>query len=262
MGLFTTKEKVKLAPEAYPGQRAQLGSLAGAAQPGALERLSLAGTAYPGELTAGLSEPEQMGLQTLKDYLASAPSTESAMYKAGESELMKTLGGEEYDPLGGAYYQAYRNQVMRELQEAKDRLAASTSARDKYFGGGRIKETGNLEEGATNQLAMTLATLAENERTRRAGAVPQALQYTQYGEQVPVARVAAAEQYGALPREVEQQGLDREYQEWIRQLTDLGIPLDTALALATMQPNVVKTGGGVTDLGFLVSALSGATGRI
>ena len=28
----------------------------------------------------------------------------------------------------GAYYQAYRNTVLRELEEAKNRLAATTSA--------------------------------------------------------------------------------------------------------------------------------------
>jgi hypothetical protein len=239
-----------------------------AAAPGAAERLARAGEAYTGELTAGLSKEEQTGLATLDEYLASAPSTESPLYKAGVSELQKTLGGEEYDPIGGAYYQAYRNQVMRELQDAKDRLAASTSARDKFFGGGRIKETSELEEGALGNLQTVLAQLYENERTRRLGAVPEALSYAQYGELVPMGRVAAAEQYGALPREVEQAGLSAKYTEWLRQLSDLGIPLDTALALASKTGTSTSAGtmeqgtnwGNIAGMGLMLALMGGLGG--
>jgi len=259
MGLLVKKEKVEALPEAFPGQRAYTGSLAEAAKGGALERLSLAGTPYPGELTAPLSEFEQFGLESLNKYLSSRMPTETPLYGLAESELTKTLG-EEYDPFTSEYYQAYRTNLERELQRAKDRLAATSSARDAFFGGGRLQQERELEESALGNIAQTLGAMQEAERARRLGVVPQALEFMQYGEQAPLGRIAASQQYGALPREVEQTGLDAQYQEWIRQLTDLGIPLDTALALATYSPGGVKTGGGLTDLGMAAYIAAMAAG--
>jgi hypothetical protein len=259
MGLFTTKEKVKALPEAFFGQRALTGNLAEAAKPGAFERLSLAGTPYTGELVAPLSEYEQTGLGQLGEYLDWQLPTESNLYKLAESEMTKTLG-EEYDPFTSEYYQAYRTNMERELQRAKDRLAATSAAENAYYGGGRLQNERLLEETALGNLAQTLAGLQEAERERRLGAVPTALELTQYGETAPLARIAASQQYGALPRTVEQTRLDAQYQEWLRQLTDLGIPLDTALALATYSPGAVKTGGGLTDMGMLLMGISGGLG--
>ena len=210
--------------------------LAEAAEPQALSRISESGKSYGGELTAGLSSQEKTGLSSLDEYLNSPSQASGAVMQGAQSELEKTLSGEEYDPVGGTYYQAYRSAVMRELQEAKDRLAAETSASDKYFGGGRIKETGNLEEGATNTLSLELGRLFEQERMNRLNAVPMAQNFTNTLESQEQGRIGAAMGYGALPREVEQQGLTNEYNEWVRALTDSGIPLSVAQGLSTYQP--------------------------
>ena len=259
MSIFTTKEKIKQAPESFPGAATMRKNLATTAEPGALERLKLAGTEYQGPLVAALSEFEETGLQGLEDYLGQPLPTEGTMYKSAVDEIMKTLTG-EYDPAESEYYKAYRTGVMRELEESKDRLAARASAGDKFFGGGRIATEGELEESAMGDMAMVMGQLAESERERRLGAVPQALGLTQYGEEAQLQRVAASQQYGELPRLIEQAEMDADYQEWIRALGDLGIALDTATGLATYQPTAVKTGGGLTDLGFYLSAMASATG--
>lgn len=222
--------------------------LAGAAKDPALERLRRAGEPYQGPLTAALSEFEEAGLMGLGEYLQSPIGTEGILYQSAEDEILKTLQGEAYDPASGPYYQAYRNQIMRELEEAKDRLAARASAGDKFFGGGRIATEGEMEESALGQLAVTLGGMAERERERRLGAVPRALEMTQYGEVAPVQRMATAFQFGQLPRLIEQAEMDAEYQEWIRALNDLGIALDTATGLATYQPRtaLVSTEGYMT----------------
>ena len=70
MGIFDFGDDDDSAPqqlEAFPGQRKLLGELAGAAEPGAFERLGRAGEAFPGQLTAGLSDFEQLGLGSLGD---------------------------------------------------------------------------------------------------------------------------------------------------------------------------------------------------
>lgn len=264
MGIFTKKERIELPPQAYPGQRKQLGALGKAAQPGALQRIGLAGTEYQGPLVAALSEFEETGLASLEDWLGSELPTEGTLYKSAADEIQKTLSGEAYDPVHGEYYQAYRTQVMRELEEAKDRLAARASAGDKLFGGGRIATEGEMEESALGQMALILGQLQERERERRLGAVGQALGLTQYEEAAPLARVAASQQYGALPRLIEQAEMDAEYQEWMRALNDMGIALDVATGLATYQPGFIATGGGpkdwVKDVGGIISLAGGLSG--
>ena len=174
-----------------------------------------------------------MGL--LSKYLAGQGATENPLYGAAESELAKTLGG-EYDPAASEYYKALRNSVLRELRQAKDRLAAETSARDAYFGGGRIAETGKLEEGATNTLATTLGQLSEQERQNRLAVAQGIPSFVSARQQAALAPIAASQQYGALPRTIEQASMDAQYQEWLRQLSDLGIPLDVFTGLMTYQP--------------------------
>lgn len=219
--IFGTDE-TPIKPLMTPAQREGQKELLGASLPLATDYLSKAGQPYPGDMTTGY---EQQGLDILGNYLSSPLPTESEAYKGAMGELEKTFGN-EYDPVGGEYYQAYRTAVLRELEESKDRLAAKTSASDKYFGGGRIKETSNLEEGATNNLALVLGQLFENERSRKLQAVPLAQQMLGYGEQAQTNRVGASQAYGGLE-------FEREYGEYLRQMQELGIPLQTALTLST-----------------------------
>lgn len=249
MGIFTKKEKSKLViPESFSGAGEYRKKLAEAAKPKALQRIELAGEEYKGPLVAALSEFEETGLQGLKDFLGSPLPTEGTLYKSAADEIEKTLRG-EYDPAESEYYQAYRTGVMRELEEAKDRLAARASSGDKFFGGGRIATEGELEESAVGDLALISAQLAEAERERRLTAVPRALELAEYEEKAPLTRVEASQLYGQLPRLIEQAEMDAEYQEWVRSLNDLGIALDTATGLATYQPGgtMVTTGGGSKD---------------
>jgi len=230
------------------------------AEPGALERIRRAGEPYTGELVAPLSEYEETGLGTLGKYLGSELPTESPLFKAATAEAEKTLSGEGYDPFKSEYYQAYRANMMRELQQAKDRLGSATSARDAFYGGGRIAETGRLEETAMGSIAEKLGSMYETERARRLGAVPTALGLTQYAEEAPLGRVAAALQYGALPRNIEQMGLEAEEQEYLRQLTDLGLPLDVALAMGTYKPTTYMPTYQQSQLMQILQTLGGGGG--
>jgi len=238
-------------------QRKGMKALSKTAQPGAEERVARAGEAYTGDLVAGLSEPEQISQDLLAQYLAGSPATNDPLFQAAESELTNTLSGDTYDPVGGAYYQAYRNAVQRELRNATNELAARTSASDQFFGGGRIAEEGKLQEGAVNTLALELGRLSEAERQRRLEAVQPALTMTQYKETAPLTRVAAAQEYGALPRQIEQAELDAAYQEWNRQLNDLGIALDVYTGMLTyVPPTSVQTLPSVASL--IQGGVSGA----
>lgn len=241
MGIFSKPSKYKyIQPESFPGAPKLRKTLATTAEPGALERLRRAGETYPGQLTAPLSEFETTGLEQLGQYLESPLPTTGGLYGAARGEVEKTLAGEEYDPFKGEYYQAFQENLKRELAEAKDRLAARTSARDAFYGGGRVAGEAELEETALGGLRQELGRLQEAERARMLGVVPWATEMTAYEEQAPLTRIAAAQEFGALPREWQQAGLDREKLEYLRQLTDLGLPLEVAFKLATWQPRVIQ----------------------
>ena len=59
--------------------------------------------------------------------------------------------------------------------------------------------------------------LSEAERARRLQAVPLAMQLGGAQAPYPLTQVSAAQQYGALPRELEQAQLQSQYQEFLRQ---------------------------------------------
>lgn len=240
IGDFLFGKTDKLTPQDIraPWQVALHQRLGEAAEGGALSRLQRAGEPYPGTLTAGLSGYEQWGMKGLGDYLESPLASESPLFQAGKGELLSTLEGDEYDPFKGEYYKAYRANKMRELEDAKDRLASRTSARDKMFGGGRIKTEGKMEEGVTGDLMQVLGGLQEAERARKLGAVGPATQMSMFEEMEPLGRVETALGFGSLPRQLEQSGYDREYAEWMRQLSDLGIPLEVATKMSLYKPEM------------------------
>lgn len=249
--------KTKIIDPRSKEQKEAMSTLLPPATQKGLERIERAGEPYTGQFVAPMSSLEERGLGLLGGLLDRPLPQDTDLMGATRDQLEKTLTGEEYDPIGGAYYQAYRTQVMRELEEAKDRLAAETSARDKYFGGGRIATTGELEESALGDLAMVLGSLFENERVRRLDATQPAMQFSSVEEMLPLSRVEATQTYGGLPRSLEQMDLDAQYNEYIRQLNDLGIPLDVALGLATNQiPYMVKQGSGGTNWGGIAQAIA------
>lgn len=256
------KKKTKTKPLMLPGQMDAYQSLLRSSLPGAQELLGRAGEPYKGDLTAGLSGPEKTGLDTLEGWLSSNLPSQDPLFGMARGEYEKTLGSDYYDPSEGQYYQSYRAAMQRELQEAKDRLASTTSARDMYYGGGRIATEGEMEEDYTTQMGQVLGLLSERERDRRLNVIPGALNLLGQEEMYPLSRISASQQYGALPREIEQMGLDREYQEYIRQMTELGIPLETALMMATYKPDwtTKQSGGEFWDLLNPLAAMGGQGG--
>lgn len=222
--------------ESFPGAAEMRQRLAEAAEPGALSRITGAGGAYGGPLVAPFSDLQQRGFADIESHLGRGLPTDTPMFQAAQGELMRTLGGEEYDPYEGEYYRAYRENIQRELQEAKDRLAARASSRDMFYGGGRRQVEGELEETAMGQLQQMLGSLYEAERERRRASIPQALGMLSYQEGAPVARAQTALQAGGMQQALQQMQLDADYQEWLRQQSEMGIPLDVAMGMSTYTP--------------------------
>ncbi len=269
MGIFSSPAKKKLIqPESFPGAPKLRQDIGEAAGPGALERLERAGEAFPGQLTAERSGFEETGLAHVGEYLDTPYASSDPLYQSARQEYEQTLG-DGRDPFESEYYQAFRDNTLRELAEAKDRLASRTSARDSFYTGGRIAGEGELEETALGGLRQTLGEMQERERLTRLGIAPDALRLAMAQNLEPAMRAEQALTFGERERSFRQTELDREREEWIRQLTDLGIPLQTAFNIATWQPSVMmdetpkKQKAWVEDtagIGQLVMALFGGGG--
>jgi len=258
MGLFdmfeSKSETIKLED---PWQGEGRKGLYDLADPTAQKRLAMAGTPYTGQMTAGMSDPEKTSVDLLSGYLQKDPMDQDYVRNA-KSALNETLEG-TYDPVSSEYYKAFRSAVMRELGDQVDALSARTSASDRFFGGGRIAEEGDMREGAVNKLTLALADLQNQEQNRKQNAIGQAVSLAGQENQLAQSQIAAAQQYGQLPRLVEQAGLDAEYTEWLRQLADMGVSLDTVMQMLTYKPpteTITKQSGA----GALAGAISGGIG--
>jgi len=228
------QKKPKLLEPAWQGTTRK--DLTELAMPGAAEAIRLAGEPPPIQKTAPMTGVEETAYGGLQDYMTSPLASESSLYQAGAGEIEKTLAG-DYDPVGSTYYKAFKSAVMRELQEAKDRIAARTSSRDKFFGGGRISAEGELEESAVGDLAMVLGQLTERERERKLGVAPMSIEAAIQEAELPAERARTGMELGGLPRQLEELGFSREHQAYLQELTNLGIPLETAIQLVTYKPD-------------------------
>lgn len=204
--------------------------LFGASKGGALERLDRAGEGFSGELTAGISPFEQMSMDRLQSFMQSPLASQSDLYQLGQQELTSTLEG-KYDPFNTEKLNTFKSMVLRDVDDAITRLRAGTAARDRIGGGGRVAGESRLQESALDKIFMQSAALADQERQRMQAAAGNAINMAHFQAQEPLGRVQAGLQFGGLPRQLEQQELDREYAEWQRQLNDLGLPLQTAQSL-------------------------------
>ena len=234
--LWGDREKLDFEDMRYPYQITGMKDLYKAAEPGAIERLNRAGQSYPGQLGADPTQAQNWSFDALNKWLQSDTPMDDNLWGLSRQEYERTLGGDYYDPAEGQYYKALKSNVLRELAEAKDRLAATTSARDRYFSSGRVAGEGELEEDAIGTLAQVVGSLMERERERRLGAVPGAMGLMAQEEMYPQQRIAAAQEFGSLERDIQLQNQQMKYTEWIRALQDLGIPLEVAYQIAAYNP--------------------------
>jgi len=197
--LFGKTDKLEPQDARSPFQQQTFDELLGAAKGPSISRLEQAGKSFP---VTPLTEAEQFGIGSLKDFLGSDLPSESDLFKSAKGEISQTLAGGR-DPFESEYYNAYQQNVKRELQEAVDRIKAQRSKREGgTFGGGMTNVLGELEETTTGNLMEFLGQLQERERERQLQAVPQALQINALESGYPLERIALAldPQYGGFER--------------------------------------------------------------
>lgn len=187
------------------------------------------GKTYPGELVAPMSEPEQKSQAYLEQYASGTPSTTRQL---GKQEIESTLSG-EYDPSKSPYYQAVKAEMARNLEDTQKSIADMAAGGGRYWTGARLGEQREAQTDYLSSLNTFLGQLAESERDKKLQVLPQALQYATEEEQEPLRKTAALQEFGALPRTI-QQAIDQAlYNEYLR--TEQDYPLAIAQLAAGVQ---------------------------
>lgn len=169
---------------------------------------------YEGQRIAPLTGTEASGQTLLGDYAKSAAPSSLGL---AMGELGKTFG-EDYDVFASPYYKNLREGLQSEQDRELEALSRSQQMRGVYRGTGAVREEALARGDFTSRIGAIMGALQEAERARKLSAVPQALEAGRAQENVPLSRLAAVGQYGALPRNVEQAGYDTSFQDFLRQL--------------------------------------------
>lgn len=169
--------------------------------------------AYDQPLVAGLQPTERMGQDILSGY---ATSGLSPLTELSEREITRTLEG-AFDPMTSDYYKSTRDILGREGEDQIEALRRSQQLRGAFSSTGGLREEGRLREGIQSRIGQVLGELAQTEGARRFAALPLAQTAGANRELAPVRRLEAIQEYGALPRQIDQAGLSAAYQEFQRQ---------------------------------------------
>ncbi len=166
---------------------------------------------YTGEFVAPMTDEEKKSTEYLNQYAEGGPSEST---KLVGQEIQKTLSG-GYDPSTSPYYQAVKAQTMKNNRLATERLNQRSSMGGRYFSGGRVQAQSDLEEDTTNELNRVVYGLADKERQRKLDLLPFASEFGRSEEEAPLRKTSALQEYGQLPRAIQQALLDAKYGEFL-----------------------------------------------
>lgn len=234
--------------------------LARQAEPIGSQYINSLGGAYAGNLTAAPTAIQNTSFQAAQNASNQPLASQSNLYGMGQSEIEKVLAG-DYNPEDSLYYESFKKALQRELQSSQDALANRSSARDQFFGGGRLDQERNLQTDYLNNIGMVLGQLQEAERQRMFQAAPIAAQMAQFNAQDPYLQSQLQFQTGELQRQLQQQMLDRQYNDFLRQQQERAQGLQTATGLATYQPPYYVAQPADSGLGGLLGGVLGAAGQ-
>lgn len=191
------------------------------------------GQPYTGARVAPMSTYQSQGLGSLQDYL-SAPNVSPQLNNV-QDWLTKTING-SYDPNTNPQYQAYAAGANRTNDLAVKNANADFGSRGNFFSTAAVNKIGDINAQTAIGLNQTSADLMNQERTRQAGAIAPATSLAQYISGIPLQKAAAGLQYGALPQQLDQQNLEDQYQDFIRQQGQV----QTALGGGVSNTNVTQ----------------------
>lgn len=144
-----------------------------------------------------------------------APLSADERYGIG---WMKNILTGSYDPRTSPYYQGLRQQAQEDIGQALTNIRQSANLGGMLASTPRIAQEAQAQRKMVNDLSTVLGSLYEQERARQTQILPLYMQSA------------------GLSRQIQQEELNKKYLEFIRQMEALGLPLRTAIQLASFSP--------------------------
>ena len=222
---------------------------------------------FKGQRVAGINQFEQGSLGLLGQMLRGGISP---AFGEAEGALSGLLTGEPSTEITGETTQSLFDEIYKQsfqsLQEDLLPQIEGSFAGD-FFSSARTQATTEAVTGFGDDMTSLLAELlysdeqtriglAESAADRQLGAVGAAGQLGTQKQAAQTGLIQAGQQFGALPRILEQARLDASYNEWIRTRPEYNPLLDKALGfLGTKGLDAIVDPGSESILGGLISAL-------
>lgn len=252
-GLFSSKKttpEVAVLADPYKNVRESVNSWV-------TSNMGQPGPQYSGQFVAPESELEKASLPYLQAYGA---RDTSKPYAASREMLEKTLTG-GYDPTKSPYYQAVKAEAQRNLEDTQKGIASDAAGGGRYWTGARLQEQGRAGTDVANNLNTILGQLAENERQREMQAAPMAAELGTQEGQEPLKTAAAYQEYGALPREIQQAYDTAVYNEWVNSMRNWPLQVAGIGAGVQQAPLYGQVGYQPSMFEKLMSSLAPAAGQ-
>ncbi len=243
-GLFDSSEKGGDVIDTTPKWLQELGKQLGATTLQGLKDYT-PGAAYTGNLNVAGSptSQEQTSLDQLTQLLGN-PGTGS-LFDQASGQISDTLNGKYADPKSSPYIQALTKLANNQLQDQITTERGQRGARGTYYTDAGVKAEDLLRGRTLDNLQGVIGSFIQNERQNQLGAANTAQGLDQYKNlTLPLAKIQAGQTYGSLSRTIQQANLESQYQDYLRQRTELTGNAQNATTLAINQPNI--TPGQVT----------------
>lgn len=194
------------------------------------------GPKYQGQLTAEMTPQEQQSISKVSEY---ANTGYGDTFRAGQKQIQDTLSG-NYDPTTSPYYQAVKAASAKNLEETQRNIASNAGGGGRYYTGARLKAQGDAATDRALALDTLMGQLAEKERQNQISLIPQAMAYGEAERNLPLSQATALQTLGGLPRQLQQDTLDKQREEFYK--SEYDYPLNWANLIAGVQtPPVYST---------------------
>ena len=223
-----------------PEQRQARERLSGFSKTGIYEfgdgRRFTAGEAYGGSLGDFELTPEEIEAQSRLSQLIAGGRGDT--FAAGEKALNDLLTTDRFDPYSSTgEFAPFKEAVLRETQEAQGRAKGAAAYSGNLYSKSLGKRQADIEVQATNQLQSKLAQLFSEYTGRKIGGIGEARNYATTGRALDMGGIEAGFTYGGMSRDLKNDEASSKLGEFLRQRSELMMPIQTAGQLATTNAN-------------------------
>lgn len=214
---------------------------------------------YTGKRVAGMSGNEQAAQGWLGNYInQKAPD----QYGWANSAAKRSASGDYKDIVDDkatdALYHSIKAQTLKELPELQNTLANNANLSGMYFSGGHEKLQGDLLSDTQTSLLNKLAEMkygdeqqrrdiALDREQRQLSGAQLAAQLGELQEGGALRKAEAGMTYGSVPRQIEQQQADADYEEFLRTLPENSSSIEQMMAYLKLQGQQSKSGSSTTN---------------